>query len=95
MNDYIFKQDAIKIFRESWERYMPHTDRFAVKRSCIVTDLQNVPSADVVNVVKCKECKLRKTEDCPYKQWNYTWAEYEYFECDDAYCSMGERKDNE
>lgn len=45
-----------------------------------------------INIVHCKKCKNKGTEDCPMREWNYTWGEYEYFNNDDDFCSCGERR---
>ena len=56
--------------------------------------IKSVPTADVVEVVRCKECKYR--EKMTYK---YIWcAKHKVFmamKSDDDYCSKGERKDRE
>lgn len=46
------------------------------------------PTADVVKVVRCKDCKhLYKDGECPLRTW--------FTHDDDDYCSYGERKDGE
>lgn len=44
----------------------------------------DIPYADVVEVVRCKDCKYAMTQDCPMDE------QYE-----DDYCSYGERKEQE
>jgi hypothetical protein len=49
------------------------------------------PAADVVEVVRCKDCKHRKTAECSmYVECDcgsqHTW------ECDNDFCSYGERR---
>lgn len=50
------------------------------------------PTADVVEVVRCKDCKFRGTDDC----LNSYYSEYEgvYVDPmdDDDFCSYGERR---
>lgn len=53
--------------------------------------IEDVPAADVVEVVRCKDCKHRKTENCSmYVECDcgsqHTW------ECDNDFCSYGERR---
>lgn len=60
---------------------------------------------DVVEVVRCKDCKRRGDYPCPmyYEQLveqnygdgciEYEWAEHDRT-LDNGFCSMGERKDN-
>ena len=56
--------------------------------------VEEVLQLPIIDLVRCKECKQNKTEDCPMKEWNYTWGEYEFFNSDDDFCSYGERRDN-
>ena len=44
------------------------------------------PTADVVEVVRCRYCKHRDTNECPYDTVNYMLA-------DSDFCSSGERAD--
>lgn len=48
--------------------------------------------ADLVDVVRCEECEIRGTGDCPFVYY----SEYEGFVDpteDDDFCSYGERKE--
>ena len=68
--------------------------------------VNNIPDADAVEVVRCKDCKHRGDYPCPmyYEQLveqnygdgciEYEWAEHDRT-LDNGFCSMGERKDNE
>ena len=54
-----------------------------------VTRVENFPAADVVKVVRCKDCRLRGREECAmfYRcecGEQYTW------ETDNDFCSYGE-----
>ena len=65
--------------------------------------LEDTPTADVVGVVRCKECRLRKTDRCPmYYEEDIEWDDDGYIEIDtifhdnttdDSFCSYGERSD--
>ena len=46
----------------------------------------NVPPKDMVEVVRCKDCKLLYTEECNMRNGFYDIK-------DDDYCSYGERKE--
>ena len=48
---------------------------------------------EVLELVRCVECKKKGTEECPMKIWNYTWGEYEFFNDANDFCSCGERED--
>ena len=69
----------------------------------IINEIKNAPIADVVGVVRCKECRLRKTDRCPmYYEEDIEWDDDGYIEIDtifhdnttdDSFCSYGERSD--
>ena len=57
--------------------------------------LMNVPSADVVEVVRCKDCKYyRHDVDKDGGSWDCC-SEHGEFVTPTDYCSYGERKDGE
>lgn len=45
--------------------------------------------APSINIVRCKECCIRETEDCPMVWWDSDKREYVYYNNDDDYCSFG------
>ena len=54
------------------------------------------PSADVVEVVRCKDCKHWQTENKPNSKSDYRLCEYyRGYKSPDGFCDLGERKDNE
>ena len=67
--------------------------------------VEKAPTADVVEVVRCKDCKYRETFACPvYREEFATWEEDGYIEhevlifddsTDDFFCSYGKRKEGE
>ena len=60
----------------------------------VVRAIEEAPVADVVQVVRCKDCKHRY-EDA---EWRMRCRKMRFFECDDDnwFCPNGERKaDNE
>ena len=48
------------------------------------------PAADVAEIVRCKDCALRKTEDCAMYYECDCGAQYSW-ETDNDYCSFGEK----
>ena len=55
----------------------------------------DIPAADVVEVVRCKDCKYRKTEDCAMF-YECNCGEQHTWETDNDFCSYGKRRaDNE
>lgn len=63
--------------------------------SALVDTFADIPSADVVEVIRCKDCALRKTEDCAmYYECDYCECQHTW-ESDNDYCSWAERKEDE
>jgi hypothetical protein len=91
--EYIRKQDAIAV-AESYqvERTGFHLNDYEYGRNqvadSIASDLEDIEPADVVPVVRCKECKFRENDD---------FCTGRGFPCqlvpDDGFCDKGERKE--
>ena len=81
MSDYIKREDAIKAL-EGWK----------ISGEMI---LATVPSADVVEVVRCKDCKYATYDKSidRYDCCNWGLDGDEYTEADD-FCSYGEKRDD-
>lgn len=64
---------------------------------------ENEPTADVVEVVRCRACKLRETSDCPmyreeYSEWDddgYTEVDFIVTDLteDEGFCHCGAKMD--
>ena len=52
-------------------------------------DIEEAPTVDAVEVVRCKDCRWRNTKGCPYMNFNATARD------DEDYCSDGERREGE
>ena len=80
-DEYIRKQDAIDVAREDGKKI----PTLAIR---IMHDIKAMPPADVVPVVRCKECKFRENDD---------FCTGRGFPCqlvpDDGFCDKGERKE--
>ena len=81
LNDYIKRRDAFIILEGTWvdgTEYMGY----------LFDDFENIHAADVVEVVRCKDCKWwdndGDAERCTHK-YGGMWAK------SDGYCSYGER----
>lgn len=63
---------------------------FDVRDSEFTYGKRNTNTNDIVEVVRCKDCKLRDTEDCPFTMWDCgeLMGETE----DDDFCSHGIKK---
>ena len=60
----------------------------------VVFDVEEMPTVDAVEVVRCKDCiKRYDTDECPMCFLNRGL----YVECtkDDGFCDLGERKDGD
>lgn len=81
MSDYIKREDAISIIRRRCKKYTT---------ICVtaVTELQDLPPADVVEVVRCKDCKWYNNIGCSIKIVDDSDKPK-----DNDYCSFGERAD--
>lgn len=62
MNDYIKREDAMKPLYERWKAAESRSDDdiAEIAKMDYIT-VSNVPPADVVEVVRCKDCKYEKT----------------------------------
>ena len=62
-------------------------------RDCIDL-LDSIPAADVVPVVRCKDCRLRGREECAMF-YRCECGEQHTWETDNDFCSWGERRDRD
>lgn len=94
MSRYI---DADKFRQRLKVRQLTHKDDMTERHECgcIIEMLDNAPTADVVEVVRCKDCKYYKNGGCdlhsepkerrPYERWTVDVRENDY-------CSYGKKK---
>jgi hypothetical protein len=84
-DEYVRKQDAIDAIRKAENHAFNSFYKGLVKAHEIVADLS---PADVVPVVRCKECKFRENDDfCTGRGFPYQLVP------DDGFCDKGERKE--
>ena len=83
MGDYISRDVAIIEFMDN------DIDHIQAPRGKeVVQILSGIPAADVVPVVRCKECKFRENDDfCTGRGFPYQLVP------DDGFCDKGERKE--
>lgn len=92
-DEYIRREDAVNI-AESYEvkRDGFHLNDYEYGRNqvadSIASDLEDMPPADVVQVVRCKDCKYNATT---HKCLNPD--SFFLIPKDDDFCSYGERKE--
>lgn len=88
MGDYIKREDAIKAMARGIG--IPYTDFIDVAERC----MDDIPTADVVEVVRCRDCKYATYDksidsyDCHF----WSGGHDQYTEAND-FCSYGERSD--
>lgn len=54
--------------------------------------IEQTPTADVVEVVRCKDCKFHLANSCFNRQWDLESSTEVPMVCDCDFCSYGERK---
>lgn len=95
MNEYIKKSEAVDVI-------VKYPYDIAGKTATAIKMIEDLPSADVVEVVRCKDCKWWYDRYIdPLTNYHYGCCERplgEYYECDcdlnttnNDYCSYGER----
>ena len=84
MGYYISKTEALAIVRFE-------CGEWSGLAKTIEKRFDELPSADVVEVVRCRDCKYFEP-DGPYDSWCHGWSG---MTVDDGYCSFGERKDGD
>ena len=56
-------------------------------------DIEEMPTIDAVEVVRCRECKHRGTDDCIFHIKGEPADEELLLKLDNDFCSYGERKE--
>ena len=59
----------------------------------LASDIKNAPTVDAVEVVRCRECKHRGTDDCIFHIKGEPADEELLLKLDNDFCSYGERKE--
>ena len=85
MADYISRQKAIEAIMDLPNCPNGYSDTY--DKECIIGTLEEVPTADVVEVVRCKDCKFQgHIQLCPFGKRSMPHA--------NGYCCYGERRDD-
>lgn len=94
MSDYIKREDALKSI-DTHDKFIKEDIRTLAKEYyeykggvdyAYETIKHDVPAADVVEVVRCKDCKKRYTWECPCQCHNIATS-------NDWFCPDGEPKE--
>lgn len=92
---YIEVEPLIELIDEYIEEYDTLEDGYHNPKWCAMQEarrsIEKQPTVDVVEVVRCKNCKYFKTMFCKMDIWNKDITLYRVDEND--FCSYGERKD--
>ena len=96
MADYISRQEAIKAIMDLPNCPNGYSDTY--DKACIIGMLVDVPTADVVEVVRCKDCKyghlLTDVNGLKFRTCNCTWG-HGLMVDEFGFCKWGERRDDE
>ena len=96
--------DAVKLLRGKCVAKYPNTFLLGILASA--SEVEQMPTVDAVEVVRCKDCKHREEEgECPMYyvkeiEWDddgYTEVDYVPYDrtMDDGFCDRGERREGE
>ena len=61
----------------------------------VVFDVEEMPTVDAVEVVRCEKCRKRHTWECAMHYESDDGKEQYGWENDNDFCSWGERKDGD
>lgn len=64
--------------------------KYGIPLGDLVDTFSDIPAADVVPVVHCKDCRLRGSEECAMF-YRCECGEQHTWETDNDFCSYGER----
>ena len=98
-DEYIRKQDAVNYCKTLMNAELTRSNDLGHRRArynqteTVLEFIENLPSADVVTVVRCKDCKYwDDTEAEPLCEVLYDGDGVMYSPEPDDFCSYGERK---
>lgn len=57
-----------------------------------VRDIEDIPAADVVEVVRCGECAIKFTKECALYGGMLNGTDYFLYHGEDFYCKYGKRR---
>lgn len=86
MNDYISRQAALDMVNHLTEIYVNNLPPM-LNKADVYDNLRLLPTADVVKVVRCRDCKSFSHGYCKFHDAKFVR--------EDGYCYWGERKDGE
>ena len=95
MAEYIERSEAIEFIKHNTPNINGET---TVK--CVIRSLKNVPTADVAEIVRCKDCKYFVTNGiepsfCEYHTDNVGYCDEACWVDENDFCSYGAKMDGE
>ena len=66
-------------------------EKYGIPLGDLVDTFSDIPAADVVPVVRCKDCRLRGREECAMF-YRCECGEQHTWETDNDFCSWGEKE---
>ena len=97
MPRYINANEAVKRMNIDLELIDNMDPDQGIQKACIrraITRINETPTADVVKVIHCKDCKLGYGAD-EYELWCNGWGWPARMVMEEMYCSRGLPKDDE
>ena len=73
--------------------YPGRSEEFMTAIDVAIADLADAPTVDAVEVVRCRECKHRGTDDCIFHIKGEPADEELLLKLDNDFCSYGEQKE--
>ena len=92
MDEYIGRTALLEHLAQC-KRSEDSTTLIAAVITALQCFIQNQPAADVVPVVRCKDCRWRGREECAMF-YRCECGEQHTWEKDNDFCSYGERRDD-
>lgn len=97
MSDYIKREDAIQAVKDN--SYSLNDDELIeVNGFGAIDSINELPSADAIEVVRCKDCKYLKPYTSQYGSGQFCECPCSFggqgIKKPDDYCSYGERRDD-
>lgn len=90
MTVYIKREDAIDAVLDVYY----NTPDIDLSGERLEAAILNIPAADVVPVVRCKDCRLRGREECAMF-YRCECGEQHTWETDNDFCSWAKRRDRD
>ncbi len=84
-----------EIFKQKLKKRLRHEDDYEARATMgiIIDDLDNQPSADVVEVVRCKGCKYGEIDDADFPNQYLCHHHGSDWNDGNHFCAYGKRRD--